>query len=66
MTDGEASALRDLALKVDSLVVKVDSMATEFERFKGRFEGGWWVLAVLGSVAAVIIGWFAAAHTRLF
>lgn len=65
MTDSEYGALSALTLKMDTLTQKVDTLSKDLATLNGRFQGGWWVVMVLGGVASAIIGWLATTHTHV-
>jgi hypothetical protein len=60
--DDEIALLRQ---SIEKLAAKVDAVALDMADLKGRFRGGWLVVAVLGSLITAAAGAFAAfrAHT---
>ena len=54
-----------LADKVDALTVKVDALTTSMAVLTGRFQGGWWVVASLGSIAVAVSGWLVSMHAHI-
>ena len=57
MTDAENTAVLRLETKLDALVDDMAAMKLGLAKISGRLEGGWWVLASLGAIGAVVGGW---------
>jgi hypothetical protein len=65
MTDAEHNAVARLESKLDALVEDLAAMKVGLAKISGRLEGGWWVLAALGTISAVIGGWFLALYGKI-